>query len=270
MDSITFQYDTLVKIPLIPAQNFVWNKYRDELIISKKINKDSLEYQLIEKYHMLDSIKAQEKINYEQALLDSLKNENTLENKLRMALALNKSQNDPVKRKVLDSLATLENEANQLTLLTKLYDTATVGTKIVINKRDIEINKGFQLNIGKVAFVSIELDSSKNLKQTFSYKNAEDLGTIKGAITTNEKSFTIQLLNEKYEIVREINNQASYVFDFIEPGTYYIRVLIDKNGNGKWDKGNILELEEPEPIFFYEQEIPLRENWEIGGKDISF
>jgi uncharacterized protein (DUF2141 family) len=270
MDSIILQYDTLIDIPLIPAQNFVWNKNRDELIISKKINKDSLEYQLNEKYHILDSINAREKINYEQKLLDSLKNENTLENKLRMAEALNKSQNDPVKRKVLDSLATLENEVNQLTLLTNLYDTATVGTKIVINKRDIEINKGFQLNIGKAAFVSIELDSSKNLKQTFSYKNAEEVGTIKGTITTEEKSFTIQLLNEKYEIVREIHNQASYIFDFIEPGTYYIRGLIDTNGNGKWDKGNILELEEPEPIFFYEEEIPLRENWEVSGKDISF
>ena len=270
MDSISFQYDTLVTISLIPEKDFTWNKYRDELIINKKLNKDTLARQLMEKYHILDSIKAQEKIMYEQTLLDSLKTVNIFEDKFRIAKALNKSQNDPAKQRILDSLATLESESDQLTLLTQLYDTATAGTKIVIDKREIELNKGYQLNIGKGAFISVELDSSDNMKQTFSSINPEERGTIRGTITTNFESFTIQLLNEKYEVVREINNQASYVFDFIEPGTYYIRVLIDKNENGKWDKGNILEQQEPEPVFFYEEEVPLRENWEVGGKDISF
>jgi len=270
MDSISFQYDTLVTISLIPEKDFTWNKYRDELIINKKLNKDTLARQLMEKYHILDSIKVQEKIMYEQTLLDSLKTVNIFEDKFRIAKALNKSQNDPAKQRILDSLATLESESDQLTLLTQLYDTATAGTKIVIDKREIELNKGYQLNIGKGAFISVELDSSDNMKQTFSSINPEERGTIRGTITTNFESFTIQLLNEKYEVVREINNQASYVFDFIEPGTYYIRVLIDKNENGKWDKGNILEQQEPEPVFFYEEEVPLRENWEVGGKDISF
>src|SRR5690606_16914718 len=140
----------------------------------------------------------------------------------------------------------LENKSEQLTLLTQLYDTATVGTKIVIDKRETELIKGFQLNIGKGAFISVELDSNKQMKQTFPFVNPEDFGTVKGNITTEYKAFTIQLLNERYEVVRELNNQPAYVFDFIEPGTYYIRVLIDENENGKWDKGNILELQEPE------------------------
>ena len=270
MDSIKLQYDTLVKIPLVPAQDFLWNKNRDELQVRKKIDKDSLKQKLTKEYHIQDSILLHEKITYEQTLLDSIKSANTAEDKLRLALALNKSQNDPAKNKILDSLAALDNEANQLTLLRNIYDTATVGTKIVMNERDFELNKGLNLNIGKAAFVSIELDSSKNLKQNFAYKNPEEMGTIKGTITTDEKSFFVQLMNDKYEMVRELENQASYVFDFIEPGTYYIRVLIDTNGNGTWDKGNVLELEEPEPVIFLEDEIILRENWEVGGKDISF
>src|SRR5690606_6333237 len=119
------------------------------------LNKDSLIGQVAEKYHTLDSMKAQEKIMNEQMLLDSLKTVNILEDKLRIAKALNQSQNDPAKQKILDSLATLESESEQLTLLTQLADTATVGTKIVIEKREVDLNKGFQLSIAKAAFISI-------------------------------------------------------------------------------------------------------------------
>lgn len=270
MDSVIFKYDTLVKVALVPEQDFTWNKYMDELIIQKKINKDTLKQIVTKRYQVLDSINAQNKIAYELSLLDSVKAANTLEDKLRLARDLNNSVNDPKKRKVLDSLVTLEDETQQLNLLTELYDTATVGTIIVVDEREIALEKGFQLNIGKGGFISVEMDSSKQMKQSFQYMNPENYGTVRGNITTEYPLFTVQLINEQYEVVREISNQKSYMFDFIEPGTYYIRVLIDENENGRWDKGNILELAEPEPVLFYEKEITLRENWEVDGENLSF
>jgi len=270
LDSIILKYDTLVTIPFSPEKDFTWNKYRDELTIDKIVDKDTLLEQVKNIFLTQDSIEAKKKITLEQSLLDSLKMANTLEDKLRLTRKLNQSLNDRTIQKILDSVATVESEAEQLNLLTQFADTTTVGTKIVINKREIPLAKGFNLTIGKGAFMSVELDSSKSMKQTFAHVNPEEFGTIKGTITTDHKSYTLQLLNEQYKVVGEIKNQTAYTFDFIEPGTYFIRVLVDVNENGKWDKGNILELQEPEPVLFYEKEIPLRAKWTLEGEDIAF
>jgi hypothetical protein len=70
--------------------------------------------------------------------------------------------------------------------------------------------------------------------------------------------------------VAEIENQKEYTFSNIEPGIYKFRILIDENGNGEWEPGDILKRQAPEPIFFYDKEIPIRANWEIYGEDFSF
>ena len=45
-----------------------------------------------------------------------------------------------------------------------------------------------------------------------------------------------QLLNKSDEVVKEVstgNGRAE--FFYVAPGTYYMRMFVDSNGNGKWD-----------------------------------
>ena len=53
------------------------------------------------------------------------------------------------------------------------------------------------------------------------------------------------------------------VFEYLKPGDYYIRLFIDKNGNGKWDTGELLTHVYPEEVFYYPKKISIKANWEF-------
>ena len=48
----------------------------------------------------------------------------------------------------------------------------------------------------------------------------------------------------------------------LRPGKYTIRVISDKNGNGKWDTGDLFGKIQPEEVIPYPEDIKLRAGWE--------
>jgi hypothetical protein len=170
--------------------------------------------------------------------------------------------------------------------LSKIELLADTITPIPIDiKKDLSWNNSFtqltlsknignsrltRLQIPEEVFFTIENDTNKRIVTNHELKNIEEYGTISGMITTNEKKFIIQLLNSNYAVVNEQYNTASYRFDYLEAGNYFVRVIIDSNGNGVWDQGNFKENTLPEKVIFLKNEIPLKQNWEINGQDISF
>lgn len=74
----------------------------------------------------------------------------------------------------------------------------------------------------------------------------------------------IQLTDNNGSLVREIISDIPqpFVFNNLEPKEYGIRVIFDRNRNGKWDTGNYLKKQQPEPIKYYPDLINLRANWE--------
>lgn len=49
----------------------------------------------------------------------------------------------------------------------------------------------------------------------------------------------------------------------VTPGTYYLRLTIDTNGNGKWDTGNYANHLQPEEVYYYPKKLRLRRNWDL-------
>lgn len=78
----------------------------------------------------------------------------------------------------------------------------------------------------------------------------------------------VQMTNEVGEVKKEIyhTKEDGNVFDFsfVDPGTYYIRVIYDENRNGKWDTGNYLEKRQPERVIYMAKPLEVRKNWEIS------
>jgi uncharacterized protein (DUF2141 family) len=138
----------------------------------------------------------------------------------------------------------------------------------------------FEFIIGEGSIISAENDSLKTIKRTYSFKEPKDYGVLRGTASSSDSSYIIQLIDKSFEVVDEIfvNSEIPYNYQFnhIEPGTYSIRVLVDENGNGMWDPGNILKRTLPESVhLFYHQNIGsqainLRANWEQTGLDLTF
>jgi uncharacterized protein (DUF2141 family) len=132
-----------------------------------------------------------------------------------------------------------------------------------------------QFITGKGTFISVELDSSAANQQTLKPTTFEETGIIFAEVKTDEKNFIIELLNKDFKVVAFRNNTTKTSFEDLDPGDYMIRLIIDKNGDGKWSPGNFQLHEEPEPIVFYKNEkktqtVNLKANWELGPLLISY
>lgn len=138
-----------------------------------------------------------------------------------------------------------------------------------------ETAQPIQFYAGIGTFISVEQDSSQTIKRQYSLFDPTTVGIIKGTIQSEIDSFTIQLLDQQYKVLRSIENQHEYVFNNVQPGTYLIRVLFDENMNGSWDPGNIFNNQPPEPVVFFknpdtEDKIILKANWEMTDINIQY
>lgn len=131
-----------------------------------------------------------------------------------------------------------------------------------------------ELYFGPGAFISIENDSSRKITQTIKPLNVDELSVIRIEIKTAEEAFFVELLDKNYKVIQRIINQPRVVFEDVVPGQYQIRLIIDSNGNGRWDPGNYFMETEPEKIIYYRGEDGSTEikgvkaNWDIGGGEM--
>lgn len=56
----------------------------------------------------------------------------------------------------------------------------------------------------------------------------------------------------------------SFEFKYLKPGKFFIRIIFDRNENGKWDTGDYLEKRQPEKIEYFPDTLDVRANWDIN------
>ena len=93
----------------------------------------------------------------------------------------------------------------------------------------------------------------------------QDVSTsLSGTITTKEKSFELQLLDEKLQVVSTLASpKGNYSFADIAPGVYRLRVLIDSDGSGRWRGGDPNLLLAPEPVYLDPKPQQVRAGFDI-------
>lgn len=131
-----------------------------------------------------------------------------------------------------------------------------------------------ELHFRPTAFISIEQDSSATLVENIPPKKEQDLSVIHIGIQTEEESYIVELLDNNYNVVRQVKNTPAIRFDNITPGDYQIRLIIDKNQNGRWDPGNYFTGTPPEPVVYYRSPDQttiikgVKANWVIGEDEM--
>ena len=82
----------------------------------------------------------------------------------------------------------------------------------------------------------------------------------------------VELTDENYKVLRSVANTANYSFPRLKPGRYRVRLIVDRNGNGRRDAGNIQKLMQPEDLIYHpgitKGIVPLKANFELT--DIDF
>jgi uncharacterized protein (DUF2141 family) len=123
--------------------------------------------------------------------------------------------------------------------------------------------------LGHAAFISIELDSSRQVIERSTPSKLEETGVLLVQVETSAPHFFVQLLTKDYAVLHTIKNLKKFNFEDLKPGDYQIRLVIDRDNDGKWDPGNFYENRPPEVVSFYVNEkkatvVNLKANWELG------
>ncbi|PWJ36032.1 Ig-like domain-containing domain [Sediminitomix flava] len=129
-------------------------------------------------------------------------------------------------------------------------------------------DSAFALVFNPGAFISVFGDSSETETIKFSIKDETKFGAIEGQAKSKDKlPFFVQLLDSKFEVVDEIENEEYFRFEYVKPGDYFIRILVDENKDGEWSKGSYKDKIPPEPVIIFKKKITVKANWEIMRSD---
>jgi len=133
------------------------------------------------------------------------------------------------------------------------------------------------------AFISIQNDTAARARVRYLILNPDDYGLIAGTVnrppnltrpdrTRPDEKFVVELTDESYKVLRSVANTRNYSFTRLKPGRYRVRLIVDRNGNGRRDAGNIQKLIQPEELIYHpgitKGIIPLKANFELT--DIDF
>lgn len=268
-DSILLSYDTLFYLPMNYDTIFTWNDRLDRVTLERKVNKNQIIDTLQLYLQRRDSLQFISDQQQKALYLDSLQAAQNLAEQISYFEVLAGLIRSNAIIALADSINALEEESLQSQLLSNLADTlsieATYAARNYLREDLLENLKPLVLYLAAGSFMSVEQDSSQQIIQRYTFKNPAEFGTISGSVNTSYESYTIQLLDDDFNVVAEtMGEDGEFVFNLIPPGEYKIRVLIDEDQSGQWERGNVLQNKEPEPIYFYTEEetIELRANWE--------
>lgn len=136
-------------------------------------------------------------------------------------------------------------------------------------RADIEWQPGskYRLEIDTLAAMSIYNVWNKPFSTEFTVKQPEDYSKLIFTLPGLDSiQAVVQVLNSSdapaYEAVKA-SGSTRVEIPFIAPGTYYARLIIDANANGKWDSGRLLDSIQPEEVYYFAKKLELKKNWDI-------
>lgn len=75
----------------------------------------------------------------------------------------------------------------------------------------------------------------------------------------------MQLVNEKDKPVQAAPVEGGKAkFVNVMPGKYYARLVVDTNGNGRYDGGSLFPRRQPEAVYYFNAQLDLRANWSVS------
>ena len=127
----------------------------------------------------------------------------------------------------------------------------------------IQPDSTYRLTIDSAAVTSVYGLHNDLLNKELKVKGLEEYANVFFKVNVRDGAFAELLTgSEKVERTATVNGGA-FEFTNVNPGTYYMRLTIDANGNGKWDTGNYANHLQPEEVYYYPKQLKLRRNWDL-------
>jgi uncharacterized protein (DUF2141 family) len=181
---------------------------------------------------------------------------------------------DTIALKFTTPLEVAKCKTDSAVAIIDLKDSSTTFCDVVIDSTEMYARLEYTLRQGakydifvpQGSFVDIYGHANDSLRASVTVSSKEDYGNIKLHVASDGSSaLIVQLIDEKKNVVRQqvMKGGGDAVFLNIRPAKYKVRVVVDTNGNGRWDTGDILLQRLPERVVYIPQTLNVRANWDF-------
>ncbi|MCQ2347082.1 MAG: Ig-like domain-containing protein [Paludibacteraceae bacterium] len=128
----------------------------------------------------------------------------------------------------------------------------------------VEPEEQYELRVDSAAACDIYGVTSQATKFQLKVKSMDEYATIKMFVEPFDVQARLQLLNEKDEVVTELPaTESGTLFPHLAPVTYYMRLYLDLNGDGRFTTGDWATHRQPEPVYYFPSAFTLKANWDF-------
>ena len=255
-----------IESSLPDSVNYTYTKEneKDTLIFWLSRNSfDSLNFNLIEK----DTTKLVT-VKFDRAkdtLIDSLSISPKTTSIIHLKETFKLSSNIPLKN-IEDSLITIRDIDSLIVPFTTSINDNLDQIDI---KFEVSPSDNYRLFILPEAIKDIRgVSNNDTLQYNVVSQSLEDYGNVYLDVIRNSNSkFILQMIDSNGDVIRvfkNVNQDATYNFDYVRPGKYIFRLIEDANNNDKWDTGNYLKKIKPERVYYFSNELEVRANWDLN------
>ena len=104
----------------------------------------------------------------------------------------------------------------------------------------------------RLDFTTALNSSLGNLTVNYHFKEAKEKGILQ-----------VYLENKFQKEIFITKNKGTLFIEGAKPGNYQLKYILDENGDKTWTTGNYWKKKQPEMIYWYNQNINLRANWDL-------
>ena len=124
----------------------------------------------------------------------------------------------------------------------------------------------YSLETDTMAFTDIYGKTTAPFKTGFKIQTEDAFAMLMFNITgMADTMVVVQMLNNSDEVVKETTTtDGNASFFYVKPGTYYARMFIDSNKNGKWDTGEYAADRQAETTYYYPEKIECKAKWDLN------
>ena len=235
-----------------------FDKEMDTLYIwYNNLKADSLQFDI--RYY---TIKLQRTHQIRKAEFDSLIISPSIKGILHLSDTLRLETSTPILRIDKSQMKLFDRDS-----ITVPFEVSIEGPHSVLFDFDILPNDNYQLDILPGAITDFFNASNDTLLMQFRTQKPADYGSLYlHLVGVPSYPIIVQLTDEKENVIRSLPlsaPQRRVVFSNLQPKKYYVRLIVDKNNNGKWDSGRFLDRRFPEKVYHHEPLIDVRANWEL-------
>jgi len=139
-----------------------------------------------------------------------------------------------------------------------------LGTQLAF-QLPVESSQKYQLRLLPGALTDWYGRTNDTLRMSFDTRSETDYGILrlhlKGAL---QYPLKVDLTDAKgKEIYSQMTQNGELEFYAIEPAKYTVRVIEDRNQNGRWDSGDWFEKIQPERVYYHKTTLDVRANWDV-------